>query len=364
VRFGVFTVADAYPTAGGSLDRDPVTEAVELAAHAEAAGFDQFWVGEHHFHHSGAIPSPPVVLAAAAARTRRLRLGPLVAVLPFHEPIRLAEEYAVLDRLSDGRVELAVGSGYMGREFRGFGLDAGARSDLFAERLPRFLAALRGEPTRASPGSPLVSLNVRPVQRPHPPLWVAAGRPVSIRDAGRRGLGIALIPYATLPGIDGLPDAVASYLQELPDGVTPRVLAAFHVGVGRRDRHLCRLQRFLDSRPDPEDPRLSAYRSGHPELVVAERLVDRGLTLIGTVAELRERIRWLGRIGVTDIAGIFDFGGAPFSETAASLQAWAEVGGFGAATPWPEESPPGEAPRSGLSPLAPVAARRTRAATP
>ncbi|MCI4335663.1 MAG: LLM class flavin-dependent oxidoreductase [Thermoplasmata archaeon] len=325
MRFGAFTIADTYPTDPRSFDRDPVREAVELAVHSERLGFDQFWVGEHHFHRSGAIASPAVVLAAAAARTRRIRLGPLVAVLPFHDPIRLAEAYATLDRLSNGRLELAVGSGYMGREFRGFGLDPAARSVDFAERLPRLVAALRGEPVQTRPTAPPVSLNVDPVQRPHPPLWVAAGRPASIRDVGRRGHGIALIPYATLSDIDELPETVRSYRRSLPRDVEPRVLAAFHVAVGDRDRPVRRLQRFLDSRLDPEDARLAAHRSQHPDLGVAGTLADRGLTLIGAPAELRERVHWLEEIGVTEIAGIFDFGGAPFEETVRSMQGWAGV---------------------------------------
>jgi alkanesulfonate monooxygenase SsuD/methylene tetrahydromethanopterin reductase-like flavin-dependent oxidoreductase (luciferase family) len=328
MRFGAFTVADAYPAPDGTLDRDPVRQAVELAVHAESAGFDHFWVGEHHFHHSGAVPSPPVVLAAAASRTRRLRMGPLVAVLPLHDPVRLAEEYATLDRLSDGRLELGVGSGYMRREFRGFGLDSSTRSTRFAENLPMFVSALQGEAIRSGPTASPIHLNVRPVQRPHPPIWVAAGRPGSIRDVGRRGFGVALIPYATLSGMDAFAGAVQSYLHELPDGVEPRVLAAFHVGVGRRERTLQRLQRFLDSRPDPEDPELAAYRSGHPDLVVAEHLVDRGLALVGSPSELQERVRELRATGVTDLVGIFDFGGATLRETVEAMRAWAVIVGL------------------------------------
>jgi alkanesulfonate monooxygenase SsuD/methylene tetrahydromethanopterin reductase-like flavin-dependent oxidoreductase (luciferase family) len=350
MRFGVFTIGDRYPSLPPTDNDDAVRDAVELAEAAELAGFDHFWVAEHHFLPSGSLPAPPVVLAAVASRTTHLRMGPLVSVLPLHEPIGLAEEYASVDRLSAGRLELGVGSGYMDREFRGFGLDAAHRSSEFDDRLPKVLSALRGEETRSVTSAPPVRLNVRPVQRPYPPVWVAAGRPDAIRAIGRRGLGVALIPYATLDGIEELRPVVETYRSALPPGVAPRILAAFHAGPGASDHRLDRLQRFLDSRSDPGDARLAEFRRRRPAMCHAHRLVEDGLTLIGSAKVVRERIRWLGEIGVTDLAGIFDFGGAPLAESVESMTTWAAVVGVGRGAVEPHVLPfRGTAPASWAS---------------
>jgi alkanesulfonate monooxygenase SsuD/methylene tetrahydromethanopterin reductase-like flavin-dependent oxidoreductase (luciferase family) len=350
MRFGVFTVGDRYPGQAPGPDQDALRDAVELAVAAEGAGFDHFWVAEHHFLPSGSLPSPAVLLSAVASRTTRLRIGPLVAVLPLHEPIGLAEEYASVDRLSAGRLELAVGSGYMHREFRGFGLDPALRSYAFQDSLPKVLSALSGEATRSTLSAAPVRLNVQPIQRPHPPVWVAAARPEAIRGIGRRGLGVALIPYATLDGIEALQPVVEAYLSALPTGVTPRVLAAFHAGAGPEDHMVGRLQRFLDSRADPEDANLSEFRRRRPGMCQARRLVEDGLTLLGPMNTVRDRIRWLGEIGVTDIAGIFDFGGPTIYEAVESMNTWAAMLGVGARTALPREAQAAGAVRVGWGP--------------
>jgi alkanesulfonate monooxygenase SsuD/methylene tetrahydromethanopterin reductase-like flavin-dependent oxidoreductase (luciferase family) len=344
MRFGVFTIGDRYSGASPDTGESAVEDAVELAVAAEAAGFDHFWVAEHHFLSSGSLPSPPVVLSAVASRTTRLRLGPLVAVLPLHEPIGLAEEYACVDRLSAGRLELAVGSGYMNREFRGFGLDPTARSLELDRRLPIVLAAWGGAETRSMATALPVRLNVRPAQRPYPPVWVAAGRPEAIRSIGRRGLGVALIPYATLDRLEALRPVVEAYTAALPAGVTPRILAAFHAGVGPETRRIGCLQRFLDSRSDPEDPGLSEFRRQRPGMCQARRVAADGLTLFGSAQTVRDRVRWLGEIGVTDVVGIFDFGGASLEESIASMNGWASLVGVGAGAADPGKTGhPGEA---------------------
>src|SRR3954470_19364948 len=89
---------------------------------AEGLGFDSVWPAEHHFSEYGYCASPQVSLAAVAARTTRIRLGTGVVVLPFHNPIRVAEDFAFLDLMSDGRVDLGVGRGYQPIAFKGFGM--------------------------------------------------------------------------------------------------------------------------------------------------------------------------------------------------------------------------------------------------
>ena len=176
VRLGAFTVVDAYPE-GASPPAERVVEVVRLAEEVEAAGLESLWVAEHHFHLDGVCPSPPVLLAACGVRTSRIRLGSRVGVLPFHPPVDLAEQYALLDRLIGGRLNLGVGSGYLASEFAGFGLDPADKRARFDASLALRRDAFAGREIRpGGPTAPPVRLNVTPVQQPGPPIWIAVQR--------------------------------------------------------------------------------------------------------------------------------------------------------------------------------------------
>ncbi|MCS6927292.1 MAG: LLM class flavin-dependent oxidoreductase, partial [Candidatus Binatia bacterium] len=86
-------------------------------------GYESVWVAEHHFANYGLCPAPPVLLAAIAQRTQRVKIGPAVCVLPFHDPVKVAEEYAVLDVVSNGRLDFGVGRGYLAHEYAGHMVD-------------------------------------------------------------------------------------------------------------------------------------------------------------------------------------------------------------------------------------------------
>lgn len=172
------------------LYRDHLEESVL----AEQLGFDGVWASEHHFSEDAWNPSPIAFLAAVAARTERVRVGPYVLLLPFHNPVRVAEDFAVLDNISNGRVDLPVGVGSAGREFRTFGVP-------FGERLGRTFEALRiiercftGE-TFSYKGKyyefPDVRMTTTPVQKPGPPIWVASMGEQSVAWTARRGYHLA-----------------------------------------------------------------------------------------------------------------------------------------------------------------------------
>ena len=122
----------SHPRPLQDLYRDHLEEAVL----AEELGFDNVWASEHHFSEDAWNPSPITFLAAVAARTERVRIGTYVLLLPFHNPVRVAEDIAVLDNISGGRVDLPVGVGSAVEEFRTFGIP-------FNERLGRTFEALR-----------------------------------------------------------------------------------------------------------------------------------------------------------------------------------------------------------------------------
>ena len=192
-----------------------------------------------------------MLLAAASQRTRTLRIGALVSVLPFHDPIEVAEQYAMIDQLSGGRLNLGLGSGYIALEFQGFGIDPATKRERFDRSLEVVLAAFRGDPVVSAASDPAGSIrvNVRPVQRPHPPLWIAVQRREALPFVARRGVNVALVPYATVQDVDELALQIQEFRQYLPAGATAQVSVALHLYAGPHlERARAALQRYLDSR--------------------------------------------------------------------------------------------------------------------
>ncbi len=331
MRLSAFTVVDAYPDSGPSSE-DRVREVVGLAEAAEAGGLSALWVAEHHFHPGGACPSPPVLLAACGARTRSLRLGSLVSVLPFHRAVDVAEQYALLDRLLGGRLNLGLGSGYIPAELEAFGVDPTTKREVFDRTLSSLLDAFAGREIRVDgERTPPVRLNVLPVQRPHPPLWIAAQRREAIPFVARRGVSLALIPYATVADSSELRAEIAEYRRHLPPGATGEVLAAVHLYAGERpDRARAALRRYLEARLATGSPSYEAKAKHHPAGATPEALEASGWALFGGGEEVARRVAELETLGVDEVAGIFDFGGLEPEEVARSVRslgaAWARRG--------------------------------------
>jgi len=320
VRLSAFTVVDEYPS---DPPRDRLREVLELGDVADRAGLSTLWVAEHHFHSGGVAPSPPVLLAALGARTRRIRLGTLVSVLPFHRPIELAEQYAMLDHLLGGRLNLGVGSGYIPLEFEGFGVDPQEKRSRFDRSLETMLAAFQGgEVLAEGPGAKPVRLNVRPVQEPHPPLWVAVQRREAIPFVARRGASLALVPYATLNSYAELTEEVGEYRRHLPPGTHGEVAAALHLYAGPHpDRARAALQRYLDSRLATQSAFYQDKVRRDPAHAHAEHIEAGGWALFGSVSEVAAKLRSFASTGVDEVLGIFDFGGLLTEEVAASVRA-------------------------------------------
>jgi alkanesulfonate monooxygenase SsuD/methylene tetrahydromethanopterin reductase-like flavin-dependent oxidoreductase (luciferase family) len=154
----------------------------------DEAGLDLVWFSEHHFVEDGYLPSFVPVAGAAAAHTRRMRISTDIALLPFAHPIRLAEDLAVLDQVSGGRMELGIGLGYAPHEFRGFGIPVSRRVSLTEECVEVLRLAWSGERfTYAGKRYRFEDVQVTPlpVQEGGPPLWMAATSPASVARAVR-----------------------------------------------------------------------------------------------------------------------------------------------------------------------------------
>jgi putative FMN-dependent luciferase-like monooxygenase len=214
------------------LDLTDPAERYRLATaqiiHAERFGFDSAWVAQHHFHEDeGGLPGPLVFLAQVAAQTSRIRLGTAIVTLPLELPIRVAEDAAVLDLMSGGRLEVGVGPGGNLSAFEAFGLDSAERGTLLAGHLQVLRDAWAGRPL--SGGDRLYPSTPHLVER----IWQATFTVDGARRAGAAGDGLMLSRAQPRPA--NAPDLslaeiqnpmIDAYLAALPEGREPRILAS------------------------------------------------------------------------------------------------------------------------------------------
>src|SRR5204862_2594102 len=135
MQFGYFTLSDNHYVDNRRDANQLVADILDEAIYAEEVGLHSAWIGEHHFSTLGVLSCPDLVLAAVAAQTKHIRLAPAVTVLPLHHPIRVAEQWATLDLLSNGRVEFAAGRGYDKREYDPFHVSFADNQGIFEEGL-------------------------------------------------------------------------------------------------------------------------------------------------------------------------------------------------------------------------------------
>jgi probable F420-dependent oxidoreductase len=186
IKFGV--MGNSHPAPGADLTRLP-DEMIEEAQQAERYGFDSFFTTEHH-QEPGYFPSPLPLLAAIAARTTTIRLGTGIVILPLYHPTRLAEDCAIIDIISKGRLILGVGMGYQDGDFAAFGLKVSDRVSLMEEGIEILKRAWTEEKIYFVGKRHTITnvvISPQPVQKPHPPIWVAALGDEAMKRAGRLG---------------------------------------------------------------------------------------------------------------------------------------------------------------------------------
>jgi alkanesulfonate monooxygenase SsuD/methylene tetrahydromethanopterin reductase-like flavin-dependent oxidoreductase (luciferase family) len=188
MRFGTYYFFQAPPSL---THPEVVHHEMEQMAWTEELGFDSIWLTEHHFIEYGLSVSPALLAAAAAMRTRRVRIGLAAAILPFHDPIRLAEELAMVDILSGGRLDVGVGRGNRPVEFEGYRVPQIENRERFEEALEIMVRAWTKERFSFEGRHftiPEVRVIPKPVQQPHPPLYVVCVSPDTIEATALRGL--------------------------------------------------------------------------------------------------------------------------------------------------------------------------------
>ena len=145
MEFGLFSLFDFFPDRQNEVEY--YQDTLELSILAEQLGFDSVWFGEEHFYSFGICPSPQIFLTAVARETSRIRLGPAISLLPFENPLRKAEDFAMLDILSNGRLNFGVGRGIIGKHFEGFCIDPAESRARYQEALEIIRRAWSGRTT-------------------------------------------------------------------------------------------------------------------------------------------------------------------------------------------------------------------------
>jgi alkanesulfonate monooxygenase SsuD/methylene tetrahydromethanopterin reductase-like flavin-dependent oxidoreductase (luciferase family) len=201
MRFGLFCSAQADSATLGPETGQGFRDYLDFNIEAEALGFHSSFLVEHHFTGWNQISATLMLLTCLAMRTTRLRLGSAVIVLPWHNPVLLAEQAATLDLVSGGRLDFGIGKGYRHNEFTGFCIPPEEAEARFEESLALISRAWRSRERFSHRGRfwqfEDIVVEPPPAQKPHPPLWVAAASPASIRKAASRGLNLILDQYAS-----------------------------------------------------------------------------------------------------------------------------------------------------------------------
>ncbi|HEV8437709.1 MAG TPA: LLM class flavin-dependent oxidoreductase [Methylomirabilota bacterium] len=216
MRFGIFGSAQAK-RGGADVDSGAgFRDFVEYNVEAEALGYVSSFVVEHHFTGFGQISATLNLLTWIGARTSTLRLGTAVMTLPWHNPVLLAEQAATLDLLSGGRLDFGIGQGYRHNEFAGFCVPMEEAEERFEESLKILLTAWTADAPWSHRGKywQFESVVVEPptAQRPHPPIWMGAGRPASIKKVAEYGYKLLLDQFAP---IDEIGHRIARFKSEV-----------------------------------------------------------------------------------------------------------------------------------------------------
>ncbi len=284
-------------------------------------GYDDVWVTEHHFdEYGGTLPDPPTFLAAVARTTSRIHLGVAVSVLPLRNPLQIAESYAMVDVISNGRLEFGLGRGSTPKEFESFGVPRDDTGIRMRESLEVIRQAWAEDAVHSS-GDALsyegVRVLPRPVTRPHPPIWVGASRSDdTFRWAGEQGFHLMTLPYMYEP--DVLQHWIGIYRQAMDasghDPSRREILGKFHIYVSESlTRARAEATEYLENYrliAEARNTREGNRRPGNPTDL--EDQVARGNIIAGDPARCIEIIeRWRDLLGLTTISGTFYFGGMP-----------------------------------------------------
>lgn len=340
----------ANPLPIARTDAEVYHDILQGAQLAETLGFDSVWVAEHAFSEHGIISSPHSLLAAIAVQTRRVKVGVACSIVPWYHPLRLAQDLATLDILSEGRLVIGVGRGYQKQEFDAYGMDIAESRERFVEGMDITLKAW-GQERLAYEGTfytfPEVMVLPKPVQRPHPPIWMAVTHsPASVDLAVQHRWGIITVGSTFFPAAPEADENLITLYRAkmLASGVVPEeitVVAARNTYVAAREGAAQafmqpRFQWAGDLATYLRSPVSTLARAGglrgyeayardpfiDPELV--QRRGQEAMGAIGTPAQVTAAIKELQARHVTHFLCYMDLGGLSYQEMAPAMRLFAE----------------------------------------
>ena len=338
MRFGTFSYNQARPWVP---ERQAFAELLEQIQLTERLGFDDAWFAEHHHSDYGMLSSPNLIIAALAQRTKRLRFGNLVNVVPLHDPMRLAEECAILDILTDGRLNVGLGRG-VPRDDLKHGLDRDTAQARFEEGIDLLRRAWTEDSfTYSGKAWSYVDITCRPrpLQKPHPPIYYGATSPESPAMVARRGWNLAL----SRQPLANCAKAIASYRTERAkhDGLlgTGDAIMVRDVYVADTDEQAWKeaapqITRFWqlatdnvwrgDSISTDDLPKFTERFVYFPGGLTVKRLDEWGTSLIGSPETVIKKARPMIETARPDcLVGMFSFGGLSHDQVTHSIELFA-----------------------------------------
>jgi alkanesulfonate monooxygenase SsuD/methylene tetrahydromethanopterin reductase-like flavin-dependent oxidoreductase (luciferase family) len=322
MKFGIFVFGDNPPDIGRS-NQKYYEQVLTMAEWAEELGFDSFWLGEHHFYWYGTCVSPPMIIAALGQRTKKIRLGPAISVLPFHHPLIVAEEYALADNLCGGRLNFAIGSGFSPLEYKAFGMSMEEARERYWEGFDVILKAWRQEELSHKGKFYQVenlSLWMKPVQKPMPPTWIAASSDETLIKAGELGFATMGIPFVrsdNLLGVKAKNDLFKESYFRAGHRQDPDIIVALHVCLQRSEEEAVKLARPHFARV--VDYLKTSRRAGAkvPDLDIIK---EEKLAIFSAPEDAVAILKEYESIGVTHVICMVNFGGLPMPDVRRTLE--------------------------------------------
>jgi len=330
--FGYFTLSDNHYENNTRSSNQFIADITDEALYADKIGMHSAWIGEHHFNSLGVLSCPDMVLAYVAANTTRIRLAPAVTVLPLHNPIRVAEQWATLDLLSGGRVVFAAGRGYDRREYLPFHISFDDNQGIFEEGLELVRKLWEAEGRISHHGKHYsfddVRITPKPIQRPIPTYVGSFSKP-SIELAARLGCGLIVAPFAAAMSYGGLKQVADLYHEACarygtkPGGLMCSYFTHFADTKAQEDAQRARQVRYYKEcviPAFPSDPKTAppSYRYFVDMVERLHKVKPEDLTensvLLGSSARIIDTLKKVEAAGFSEVILYFNVGLKPHNQ--------------------------------------------------
>ena len=332
------------PNAVFRTDTEVYQDILKGARLAEELGFDSVWITEHAFSEHGIISSPHSLLAAIAAQTTRVKVGVAVTVVPWHHPIRMAQDLATIDVISQGRLIIGAGRGYQKREFDGYGVDISESRERFVEGMDIAIRAWSQERFSYEGkfyNIPDVMVLPKPVQKPHPPIWMAVTQSPESLDIAVRNRWSLITVGGLSPGADTEEEQtlIGLYHSKMMDnGVAPEdisVAVVRNLYVAESNEEALELMKprllwaadinaFLRAPVAAMAGKLRGYEHyGQDPFTDTELVARRMQEMVGTPDKVSTAIGDLQLKKITHLFMNLDAGGLPYEHVESSLRLFA-----------------------------------------